>query len=616
MRAIPSLPTLPLAHAPSLSRLATSLVLAGGLAGCSLVTPFGTFVIEEPDAAVGTDASIIDAGSSDAGTTDAGGRDGGLVDAGTPDARTSHDVGTPDAMVVVDAAMPMDTATDDARVVVTDDAWAADAAVDPDAYVSPPDAYVPDAYTAPDAYTSPDAFTPPDAYVPPDAHVTRRLTVTLTSGSPTGNTVELWTAETNTRLPDTTPCTAAGDCTFDLDPGTAVRIVITRAARWQGVTSWSVAGCAGPTCDVVVTADTTVRFTTGALGRVAFLTSRVFGGALSGSPMPAAAEADMLCSDIASTAGLPGAYVAFFSGLTPAESFATRFAGARGPWVRPDGTPLAATLADLLAARLLNPLSVDETGTRYADTSGTLVPWRWSNTRLDGSVFSTLASETCAGFTSTSGFSALGIAGSTASAGGDRWTAHTGNAMNCAGPAQLGCFQLDTTGTDGPVIPGPRPARNATLLFLSTESFAGNAGRAAMDTRCGADAVAAGLPGSYVALVGLAASSAYSRVSTRAFPWLRVDGHVAVRTLAEIDTTSPVVLRADGTRPATTDLRTWTGTGVTLDELNPSMTCTDWSSASSSQRGAYGDTTGNRDWSGASAAFCNTPQPVYCIRNG
>jgi hypothetical protein len=652
------------------------------LGGCSLVTPFGTFVIEGPDASADPDAASRDAGPTDAGSLDAGSLDAGSLDAG------SLDAGVPDAAFAPDAGMPDASAIDASAATMSDAPFVApDAFVDLDAS-APIDAHAIDARVD-------DAFVPPDAAAPIDAAPTRHvvtlendpaaggtivamvagrtvsvcssarcdvlvdegatlqlaatpsplhrlsswsragclaslpcsfsvtapetvraswlrralLEVVQSSGYPSGNVVEAWSPLTNAPLSGLAGCATGTGCTFEVDPGTRVRLSVTRTPRWQGVTSWSVAGCAGPTCDVMVGADTTVTIATGPLGHLAFVTSARFDGDLTGDPMPAAFEADAICQSIAIGAGFPGTYRAWLSSAGPGESVAARFAGAQGAWIRPDGTPFVASLADLLAARFLNPLAIDETGARYPDASA---PWRWSNTRPDGAPFSTTASQTCSNFSVTSGTTALGVLGSSGSAGGDRWTAHPGFSQPCANSAALGCFQIDTVAT--PMLPGPRLAIDtSTPVFVSSATFTGSAGRAAMDAQCAIDATAAGLPGSYVALVGLSGSTALSRVA-RPFPWVRTDGWVAAQRVEEEDLYSPAILRADGTRASTPEIRTWTGSGRRLDTLD-ARTCSDWSSASASVTGAYGDVTGSIDWSGTSTAFCNAAQPVYCVRN-
>jgi len=633
---------------------------------CSLVTPFGEFVVEVPDAST-LDANTPDA-AEDAAALDAGAPDGGTADAGRPDAQAGD-------------AAALDASSADAPPVTPD-------AGDLDAPFALPDA-VSDAY-APDAFTPPDAGT--DAYVidaAPLRHVItlengpsdggtivatvggspagicasarcdvlvddgatlqltatpsalhrlggwsragclaalpctfvvsgpetvraswiRRhtLTVTQSSGYPSGNVIAAWSPTTNTPLDGLVGCTTGTGCTFEVDPGTRVRLSVTRTPRWQGVVAWSVAGCAGPTCDVTVTRDETVTIETGPLGRLAFLTSTTFDGDLTGDPMPAAQEADAICQSVASSVGMPGTYRAWLSGIGAGESVAARFAGAQGPWIRPDGTPFVATLAELFTARFLNPLAVDETGARYA----TVPPWRWSNTRVDGSAFSTMATQTCNGFSSSSGLAATGLFGSSATSGGDRWTSHPSFNQPCANAASLGCFQIDTSASPRGFLPGPQVADEGTRIFLSSMSFTGSASRAAMDAQCVVDAAAAGLPGSYLALVGTSTAAPLSRFP-RPFPWVRVDGWTVIQRIEETDAFAPAILRADGTRPTSLELRAWTGSGARLDATG--STCSDWTSAGSGVAGASGDVTGQFDWQGSAPPACNTSHPVYCVR--
>ena len=226
--------------------------------------------------------------------------------------------------------------------------------------------------------------------------------------------------------------------------------------------------------------------------------------------------------------------------------------------------------------------------------------------------FSTTAAQTCSGFSSTSGTTVLGVLGSSATSGGDRWTAHLGFSQPCANAAALGCFQIDTSIEPRGFLPGPRIADEGTRIFVSSVSFNGSVGRATMDAQCAVDASAAGLPGTYLALVGTSASAPLSRFP-RPFPWVRVDGWTVIQRIEETDAFAPAILRADGTRPTSLELRAWTGSGARLDAIG--STCSDWTSAGSGVAGASGDVTGQFDWAGSAPPSCNTSHPVYCVRS-
>src|SRR5207249_1446674 len=93
---------------------------------------------------------------------------------------------------------------------------------------------------------------------------------------------------------------------------------------------------------------------------LAFVSSATYTpGAIGG-----AAAADATCNALATSAGLPGTYVAWLS--TTTQNAVDRVSGARG-WVRIDGLPIA-DLPTALGVQLWYTLGVDQNGARPASS--------------------------------------------------------------------------------------------------------------------------------------------------------------------------------------------------------------------------------------------------------
>jgi hypothetical protein len=126
----------------------------------------------------------------------------------------------------------------------------------------------------------------------------------------------------------------------------------------------------------------------------------------------------------------------------------------------------------------------------------------------------------------------------------------------------------------------PVPGR---IAFVSVGQILPNAGRAAADALCQTEAVGAGLPGSFRALLATSTASAGSLLDTSMGPWVRVDGVPLADTAAAVVSGSPlrtrIVLGADGSQPWGNLV--WTG-GPEIGSAG--LTCMDWSSVSSSER--------------------------------
>lgn len=117
--------------------------------------------------------------------------------------------------------------------------------------------------------------------------------------------------------------------------------------------------------------------------------------------------ADMICNNLAASAGLTGVYRAWLSSSLPFDDPASTFVQASVPYVLPNGVVVATDWADLTDGRLLAPISVDENGQEVLpNVQFTLVSNPvWTNTDHSGTRVSDvnvpgMASFTCFDFTS------------------------------------------------------------------------------------------------------------------------------------------------------------------------------------------------------------------------
>jgi hypothetical protein len=300
------------------------------------------------------------------------------------------------------------------------------------------------------------------------------------------------------------------------------------------------------------------------------------------------ANADAICQARATAANLPGTYVAWLS--TTAAAAKDRLGSARG-WVRVDGKPFADTVADIVASRIQYPIRVNELGGEYNKPKDAEA---LTLTAPDGTA---AAGATCADLTSTSASGEMGVpVGS-----GLEWTG-LGPSLCASVSYHLYCFGIDRT-TALPPNTGPR--RNA---FASSAPWSVGGGLASADALCTSEASAAGLPGSYLALLATSTASAASRFAA-GVPWARVDGTI-VTTEFEAPQT-PIDRTANGTLIPQTYV--WVGAS---DFVSAGVhTCSDWTNPAN----VLDATSGNAAWAGpmaisASTDYCSsTTRYLYCL---
>jgi hypothetical protein len=287
------------------------------------------------------------------------------------------------------------------------------------------------------------------------------------------------------------------------------------------------------------------------------------------------AGADEKCRQRAQAAGLSGTFVALLS--TTTVSAKSRLGTARG-WVRTDGKPVADRQQDLFStaltaidsARIYYPPNRDEFGN--ALPVNTMVN---SGTQFDGTL-DPRGTNSCEDWTSTAaamkafGYPSNGAHGYISSG----WS-------SCPYAANLMCIEISRTSRVDP----PTPPPNRRRAFVSNGYFYPRNGISGADTVCRSDASAAGLPGTYRALLATTTASGMSRFDLGGAPWVRIDGVVLGETAA--DFAAGRWLAPLNVTPRGAHIANW---GVWVGAPGPSAlgasTCGDWNPADPSIQGA------------------------------
>ncbi|HEY2386981.1 MAG TPA: hypothetical protein VGK30_08475 [Candidatus Binatia bacterium] len=346
-----------------------------------------------------------------------------------------------------------------------------------------------------------------------------------------------------------------------------------------------------PTSATPTRTPTPIPTATAHLNRV-FVTS-----SLHAANFGSAAQADTVCQAVATNEPLAGTYVAW---LSDGASLASSRLGAARGFVRMDGKPFADQVSDITAGKILNTVHLTEQGNTV---SGTTTPV-WTGTNADG----TLAADTCLDWTST-GAGAAGLSGRT-EGGVVSWTSRDSAACNAT--RRLYCFQTDFT---TPLTFAPATGKVAFYTVGMLTPGPG-IGIAAADTLCADEASAAGLAGTFQALLATSTASAISRFPGAAGnTYVRPDGIVVASgpTLAAGSALqSGIWQHADGTYGANSNA--WTGANDPSSTGTAASTCDDWMDATSTSGigGAvtFTDTTW---WKGFTTGDCTKSFRVYCL---
>jgi hypothetical protein len=266
--------------------------------------------------------------------------------------------------------------------------------------------------------------------------------------------------------------------------------------------------------------------------------------------------ADAICQARADAAGLPGTYRAWLSG--PGVDARDRFAGARG-WVRTDGQPFSSSIDQMLQGKFWFPSTLDENGNFPAS-------WQiWTGTDLDGIGYDH-GGGFCGGWTSNDS-EIWGLQGDR-EASRPWWS--DSHLRPCNETGRLYCLGADQ---DFEVEFEPVEGRR---VFVTATAIPSGGGLEAADGRCQMEADAAGLQGSFLALLATTTASPASRFDLDGPPWVRIDGvplFAPGETMGVLAQTT-VAFHADGT---TSSALTWFGnTSAMLP--GGDMSCDDWTS--------------------------------------
>jgi hypothetical protein len=303
--------------------------------------------------------------------------------------------------------------------------------------------------------------------------------------------------------------------------------------------------------------------------------------------------ADAICQMRADAAGLDGTYRAWLS--TSDTDAKNRLAGARG-WVRPDGSPFARDLAQIVAGGFYYPPMLDEHGA---------VPstWRvWTGTLGDGTALA-FEGHFCQDWTDDDpGTSALQ---GELDAGPGWWSDRF--IVPCDDAARLYCFGIDH---DYDLEIEPVQGRQ---VFVTNAGLDADEGRDVADTLCAAEAAAAGLSGSFLALMAVPGSAPADRFDLGGPPWVRMDGiplFAPGDAMGSLETA--IALRANGTVASVA--MAWLGSTSPTAAGTLDHTCQDWSSLMGSAPLATVFHTFWYNWGlGGGTDECDARFPVICF---
>lgn len=243
---------------------------------------------------------------------------------------------------------------------------------------------------------------------------------------------------------------------------------------WTGACAGS-----GAVCTLDVTSPTTTGLTLSDLN-LAFITGPVSLSSLGSD----GAGADLACNSSAPAGD--GNFVAWVA--TSSRNPALLLAAATGWAPAPPSSPTALSLGDLTSARLWTPIGCPS----CSDPPGYSIV---TGANPDGTALS--AADTCQDWTSSTGTAPVGTVGGM----GYGWSVDLGaTPVNCNGSAYIACFGAATAGLVLTVPPAAffQDSGGYGLMFLSSPWIPSN-GTAGGDAHCQADAVAAGLSGTFVA---------------------------------------------------------------------------------------------------------------------
>jgi hypothetical protein len=430
----------------------------------------------------------------------------------------------------------------------------------------------------------------PTATASPTATKTSTSTPTATATATATSTATLTATAT---LTPTATATKTATPTMTATPTATATATATKTATPTASVTATATQTATPTVSATPTATPSPIF------NVVFITSQVYDGSINGAD--GLAGADTKCAALATSAGLPtGTYKAWLS--TSTVNAVSRLGSARG-FVRVDKAPIADQISDLTSGKILNPITLDETGAdaRFPGNSDV-----WTGSTNAGAV---VGGSTCDDWTSVSG-SVFGETGHF-DGGPTQWSDAAGSSCNNGAQNHLYCF--DTSHTTALTVT-PAPGR---LAFMSTGNFNPSTGVPSADTLCQSEATAAGLanPGTFLALLSTSTASAASRfdMSAMSAPFVRPDGIKiadAPTLAAGMVLDSGIWQHADASYFSGFDPTVWTGSAT--PNATSANTCTDWTSNSAKGTDGFATETEIMWWRSFDMTSCSS-KPVYCL---
>ena len=404
-------------------------------------------------------------------------------------------------------------------------------------------------------------------------------------------------------------CTSAtAPCVVEIPAGTSVGLGAEHAVG-SIFTRWSTPACvpSGLFClfnTEIPEISVTVTFQ--ALANLVFSTEgTVVAGALGGSEAEALTAADAFCQSEAERAGRPGTYMAWLS--TTGAGAADRLRAARDPdpqgWLRMDGRVFADTIDGVVASAPYYPVRFDQFGNPHDEYTAT-------GTLSDGQLHT---GRNCDDFTSNDpeGFLAAG-----SSDQGDRgWT--NSSSQRCDDELSLVCFGTDLSAPQTPWVHSGR------RVFYSGDSLV-LTGPDSPDRLCAQQALAAGLPGIYRAMVAVGDEGIGEHVfgvdgdaiNYPGGPWVTPDARLVTESGSGIlleESLAALSVTAGGTRLSDW-ARPWSGTVLHFGdpEFDVGPNCGDWSdTGETGVNGLAGSVNANNRFSQITSD-CTSSNGVLC----
>ncbi len=308
--------------------------------------------------------------------------------------------------------------------------------------------------------------------------------------------------------------------------------------------------------------------------------------------------ADQDCNTYATDASLPGTYKAWLS--TTSEDARDRLGAARG-WIRPDGQPFADTVDDFTSGNIYYPPLVNEFG--LAVDPATTV---WTGTFGNGTADT---GDTCNDWGSTSPAGRFGWASATS----NYWSSDQEN--SCTLQKSIYCFGVNQYYDLAPPPPIPGAKR---LAFVTRANWYPDSGRDAADGLCQTEAGAAGLSGSFLAMLPTTSTSVSSRFSLQPTDgnWFRPD-RVQISTspqeMFNSDWLAPVNQYADGLGYSS---QAYFYVGSTSGEQPGTLTttCAGWTSNLGNALVGRTAFSGAVSVWGAASRACTIASPIICLQ--